>query len=77
MKKLCLVLRVTGASHEKVYAAIEHEDFDDFEDCLQAECAKEVLVDFIITRNVNDFRYAQVSAISPQAFLEQFKTGKL
>lgn len=72
MKKLCLVLRVTGASHEKVCAAIEHEDFDDFEDCLQAECAKEALADFIITRNVNDFQHAQVSAITPQTFLEQF-----
>ncbi len=48
------------------------KNFNDFEDCLQAECAKEVLADFIVTRNVKDFQHAQVSAVTPQTFLEQF-----
>ena len=52
LKKLCFVLQVTGASHEKVCNAIERNDFSDFEDCLQDECAKEVSADYIITRNV-------------------------
>ncbi len=42
LKKLCLVLQVTGASHESVCYAIERDDFPDFEDCLQDECAKEI-----------------------------------
>lgn len=70
LKKLCLVLRVTGASHEKVCNAIERKEFLDFEDCLQDECAKEVAADFIVTRNVEDFRYSKVRAITPEDFLE-------
>lgn len=70
LKKLCLVLRVTGASHEKVCDAIDRDDFVDFEDCLQDECAKEVSADFIVTRNVEDFRHSQVKAITPQKLLE-------
>lgn len=73
LKKLCFVLQVTGASHEKVCDAIERNEFFDFEDCLQDECAKEVSADFIITRNTEDFQYSQVRAITPQKFSEIIK----
>lgn len=70
LKKLCSVLKVTGASHEGVCDAIEREDFLDFEDCLQDECAKEVSADFIVTRNKDDFSHSKVKSLSPQEFLE-------
>lgn len=70
LKKLCFVLRVTGASHEKVCDAIEYNEFSDFEDCLQYECAKEIEADYIITRNVRDFQYSKVKAITPKEFME-------
>lgn len=70
LKKLCFVLRVTGASHEKVCDAIGYTKFSDFEDCLQYECAKEILADYIITRNVQDFRYSEVKAITPKELLD-------
>lgn len=73
LKKLCLVLQVTGASHESVCDAIERDDFPDFEDCLQDECAKEILADFIVTRNKDDFRYSKVKAITPHEFLEMLE----
>ena len=69
LKKLCFVLQVTGASHEKICDAIERVEFTDFEDCLQDECAKEVLADFIVTRNMEDFKHSQVKAITPKKFL--------
>ena len=70
LKKMCFVLRVTGASHEKVCDAIEYTEFSDFEDCLQYECAKEISADYIITRNVQDFRYSEVKAVTPKEFLD-------
>lgn len=70
LKKIRLVLKVTGASHEKVCSAIDNNDFSDFEDCLQDECAKEVSADYIITRNINDFRNSKVKAITPRQFLD-------
>ncbi len=69
LKRLCLVLKVTGASHERVCAAIENHEFSDFEDCLQDECAQEVSADFIITRNAADFKCSKVKAVTPSQFL--------
>lgn len=67
-------MQVTGASHEKVCNAIERNDFPDFEDCLQDECAKEVSADYIVvTRNVEDFQHSQIKAITSQELLELIK----
>lgn len=70
LKNLCLVLQVTGANHDRVCDAISREDFSDFEDCLQDECAQEVSADFIVTRNVEDFKHSCVKAITPEKFLD-------
>ncbi|MDE6566474.1 MAG: PIN domain-containing protein [Lachnospiraceae bacterium] len=73
LERVCMVLQVTGASHEKVCDAILRESFKDFEDCLQDECAKEVGADYIITRNISDFSHSDVKAITPEEFLEIVK----
>lgn len=70
LARVCTVLQVTAASHDKVCNAILREDFKDFEDCLQDECAKEIDADYIITRNVRDFNYSDVKAVTPEEFLE-------
>ena len=46
-----------------------NNEFDDFEDCLQFECAKEVVVDYIITRNPKDFENSSVKIVSASDFL--------
>ena len=69
LRKLCMVQRVVGASHERVCSAIERDDFPDFEDCLQDRCAVSVGAKYIITRNTEDFTESQVPAISPESFL--------
>ena len=71
LERLCLVLQVTGASHDKVCEAISWDEFSDFEDCLQAECAKEISADYIVTRNADDFKYSHVKAITPEELLER------
>ena len=69
LEKLCLVLQVTGASHDKVCDAISRSEFSDFEDCLQDECAQEVSADYVVTRNVDDFKHSHVKAITPEELL--------
>lgn len=60
------ILNVTGASQERVKEAIEWDDFSDFEDCLQYECAKEVGAEYLITANVKDFKEeTDVKIITP------------
>lgn len=73
LKGLLKIVRVSGMKHESVVEALEREEFSDFEDCLQDECAKEVGADYIITRNVKDFEQSKVPAITPEQFLEIMK----
>ena len=64
------VLRVANAQHENVINALERNDFSDFEDCLQDECAKQVDADYIVTRNIVDFSTSDIPAILPERLLE-------
>lgn len=61
LRKLCCVLKVTGASHEKLCDAIDTDEFSDFEDCLQDKCAQEVSADYIVSRNTEDFRNYRIA----------------
>ncbi len=70
LEKLCLVLQVTGASHDRVCEAISRGEFLDFEDYLQDECAQEVSADYIVTRNADNLRHSRVKAITPEEFLQ-------
>ena len=72
LKIILDILDVTGASHSQVRQAVEKEYFDDFEDCLQDECAKAVKADYIITRNKTDFSFSDTKAVTPEEFLEVY-----
>jgi len=43
--------------------------WDDFEDAVQATIAKRIDADYIITRNVKDFKNSKVMALMPSEFL--------
>lgn len=43
----------------------------DFEDALQAYCAKRYHIDYIITRNSKDFQLSPVKAIEPVDFINK------
>ncbi|MCM1144226.1 MAG: PIN domain-containing protein, partial [Lachnoclostridium sp.] len=64
-------LQVANAKHENVQRALERNDFPDFEDCLQDECALENHADYIITRNTDDFSSSSVPALTPTDFLQK------
>ena len=46
------------------------EEFSDFEDCLQEECAVEVLADYIVTRNPDDYKKSRVKVIELGEFVK-------
>ena len=66
-------LEIANANHKAVKRALLRNDFNDFEDCLQDECTKQVFADYIITRNISDFLTSEIPAISPSDFLEEWK----
>ncbi len=63
-------LQITNATHEGVKRALNRNDFFDFEDCLQDECARRIFADYIITRNISDFSKSHIPAITPADFLK-------
>ena len=65
LRDICSILTVVGASHEKVLEAIDNVQFNDFEDCLQDECARKVHADCLITCNIKDFKTAKTKVYSP------------
>lgn len=62
---LCELFTIEGIDKYKLYAALCKKEFHDFEDCLQAECARACGADFIVTRNVKDFGYSEIPCVTP------------
>ena len=48
---------------------LANEEFSDFEDCLQMECAKSYGAEYIVTRNVSDYSTSDMKAILPSEYL--------
>jgi predicted nucleic acid-binding protein len=69
IRKLCLAFDVVGVDVLKIMSALENDSFDDFEDCIQYECAMDFGSDYLITRNVPDFTGSSIKAITPGDFL--------
>ena len=68
---ICFMFDIIGIDKAKLLMGLENEDFQDYEDCLQMECAKEYGALYIITRNINDFKNSEIPAILPEEFLKK------
>ena len=68
LKDICEIFTVASATQSEIIAAIENNEFIDFEDCLQDKCAKDVGADYIITCNIRDFENSEIPAITPDEF---------
>lgn len=71
LKDICQIIKVEGIDSFKIISALDNEDFSDFEDCLQEECAVAISADYIVTRNTKDFVSSRIPAILPDQFLEK------
>lgn len=73
LRIICLALTVCNANHIEVYNAVKNESFIDFEDCLQEACAYQNKMDYVITRNVKDFKNSRVKALTPKDFIDIYR----
>ena len=64
---------IVGVDAEKLIRALLNEDFKDFEDRLQVECAVAIDADYIITRDKNDFASSEIPCVTPAEFCELLK----
>ncbi len=46
--------------------------WDDFEDAVQSVTEERIRADYIITRNIRDFRKSKVPSLTPTEFLARF-----
>ena len=60
------VAGVTKADLSRAFSG----SMSDFEDAVQAACAKRIKAEYIVTRNLRDFEGSPVRAISPQDLLK-------
>ena len=71
--RLCDIFQVEAIDKDKLKRALINEDFSDFEDCLQMECALSFEADCIVTRNVGDYTASKVPCIDPKNFCAMFE----
>jgi predicted nucleic acid-binding protein len=69
---ICEIFNIAGYTKEQVIDALNNDDFSDFEDCLQMKSAQTVSADYIITRNINDFRGSLIPTMLTEDFLKLF-----
>jgi predicted nucleic acid-binding protein len=67
-KSLGLIFQFTDLTVSDLTKAAEQQ-WDDFEDALQAATAERIHADNIITRNVKDFKQSKIVALTPTEFL--------
>ena len=67
-KSLGLIFRFTDLTVSDLAKAAEQQ-WDDFEDALQAATAERIHADNIITRNVKDFKKSKIVAFTPTEYL--------
>ena len=67
---ICEIFDIIGIDKTKLIIGLENEDFSDFEDCLQMECARDYGAKYIVTRNIADYEKSEIKAISPSDFLK-------
>jgi len=67
---LCEFLYVESVDFGKIIQALKDDDFSDFEDCLQMQCALNLRADYIVTRNIKDFVASEIPAVTPEEFLK-------
>lgn len=72
LKKLSLIFSFQDLTVSDISTAADLQ-WEDFEDALQAATAKRIHADYIITRNVKDFKKSEVIALTPSEFLETNK----
>lgn len=72
-QKLFQTFEISNVDKQRIIDASNNLKFNDFEDALQDSCAVYSDVDYIITRNVDDFMNSSVPILRPEEFINMIK----
>ena len=67
--KFLYVFDVASLDKSDMIVAVNNEVFDDLEDSMQHQSSIACKLDYIVTRNVDDFTKGTVPAVTPEDFL--------
>ena len=68
LRKLKVIVHIT-ALDEKIIDLALNSDFSDFEDAIQYYSALQNNIDVLLTRNLKDYKKAQISVLTAQDFI--------
>ncbi|MBN2803146.1 MAG: PIN domain-containing protein [Deltaproteobacteria bacterium] len=71
IKNILKFISVISIDHDGVLKAIDSK-FTDFEDGVQNYCALKNQCDFIVTRNIKDYKFSELTVLEPKEFLLLF-----
>ncbi len=70
LRALFSCFSISSVGEKELLSALDRDDFSDFEDCVQDECALSIHARYIITRNKKDFSHSRIPALLPAEFME-------
>jgi hypothetical protein len=62
-------MEIANVEKSHILNALQNENFDDFEDCVQLECAKAIGAEYIVTRAPVDYAGSDIPAVPPRELL--------
>ncbi len=65
---LCEGMNVIAENRQTILHALNRREWQDIEDALQMQCAKEAEVEYIVTQNLRDFCTSEIKAICEEEF---------
>lgn len=71
MVSILSYLDISGINKDMILRSLSRENFSDFEDCLQDECAFQIEADYIVTRNKKDFENSKIPVVLPEEFISK------
>jgi len=74
--KLLILFQIQDVTYEDCINALASE-MKDFEDALLSSCAGRAEADYIITRNIKDFKLSHIPAVTPDEFIQMLSEEDL
>ena len=68
-KKMLQIFQPAAVTGNDIFKALDLE-WGDFEDSVQFVVGENLAVDYIITRNVRDFSFSSIPAVTPEQFIK-------
>jgi Predicted nucleic-acid-binding protein, contains PIN domain len=72
---LCEEMNVIPETRQSIVQALSRREWQDIEDALQMQCAKEAGAEYIVTQNLKDFQSSEVKAIDEKEFCAMLSSG--